>query len=81
MLSIHSSTRRIGEYVEEVTPRRWLSAFDESIGKQGTTPLPDVQLDFFMELYKKLFPNKAREDVELINWLNMKLGIVHTFQC
>lgn len=59
-----------GNTWKKLHAKRWLSAFDESIGKQGTTPLPDVQLDFFMELYKKLFPNKAREDVELINWLN-----------
>ncbi|MDO8774195.1 MAG: hypothetical protein Q7K57_36880 [Burkholderiaceae bacterium] len=50
--------------------KKWLKAYDECVEKEGLKALPDVQLDYFMELYDKLFTNKPSEERGLINWLN-----------
>lgn len=50
--------------------KKWLKAYDESIASQGLKELPNVQLDYFMELYDKLFVGKIDEQRSLINWLN-----------
>lgn len=50
---------------------KWLKAYDESIASQGLKELPNVQLDYFMELYDKLFIGKPDEQRSLINWLNV----------
>ena len=50
--------------------KKWLKAYDGSIASQGIKELPNVQLDYFMELYDKLFIGKPDEKRSLINWLN-----------
>ena len=50
--------------------KKWLKAFDESITSQGLRELPNVQLDYFMELSDKLFIEKIDEKRLLIKWLN-----------
>lgn len=50
--------------------KKWLKAYDESIASQGLKELPNVQLDYFMKLYDKLFIKKTDEQRSLINWLN-----------
>ena len=50
--------------------KKWLKAYDESIDSQGLKELPNVQLDYFMELYDKLFTGKPDEQRSLIYWLN-----------
>ena len=49
---------------------KWLKAYDESIDSQGLKELPNVQLDYFMELYDKLFTGKPDVQRSLIYWLN-----------
>lgn len=50
--------------------KKWLKAYDECVRTEGQKTLPDVQLDYFMELYDKLFRNKPSEERDLINRLN-----------
>ena len=50
--------------------KKWLKAYDSSIDSEGLVNLPDVQLDYFMELYDKLFTNKPDTQRSLIEWLN-----------
>jgi len=52
--------------------RKWLKAYDEG------SDLPDPQLDFFMELFDKLFDSDSGIDRCLILWLNeTRNGLVH----
>lgn len=50
--------------------KKWLKAYDESIASEGLKELPNAQLDYFMELYDKLFKGKPDEERSSINWLN-----------
>ena len=50
--------------------KKWLKAYDKSLESEGLEELPNVQLDYFMELYDKLFTNKPENQRTLINWLN-----------
>ena len=50
--------------------KKWLKAYDECVRTEELKALPDVQLDYFMELYDKLFKSKPSEERDLINWLN-----------
>lgn len=50
--------------------KKWLKAYDESLASEGLKELPNLQLDYFMELYDKLFINKPESQRGLINWLN-----------
>jgi|GEM_PF-1582281 len=50
--------------------KKWLKAYGDSRASEGLKDLPSVQLDYFMELYDKLFVNKPDTQRELINWLN-----------
>lgn len=44
--------------------KKWLKAYE------ANEDLPDVQLDYFMELYDKIFINKPADKRELVKWLN-----------
>ena len=50
--------------------KKWLKAYDESLANEGLKELPSPKLDYFMELYDKLFINKSENQRGLINWLN-----------
>lgn len=50
--------------------KKWLKAYGDSVASQGLKELPNVQLDYFMELYDKLFIGKPDEQRYLVNWLN-----------
>ncbi|HIF6043848.1 TPA: hypothetical protein ACX3G9_004354 [Vibrio parahaemolyticus] len=52
--------------------KKWQKAYDA--GEE----LPDPQLDFFLELYNKLFPKNIGLDLSLIEFLNeTRNGMVH----
>jgi hypothetical protein len=52
--------------------KKWQKAYDAG------EDLPDPHLDFFLELYGKLFPNTSGLDDSLINFLNeTRNGLVH----
>lgn len=52
--------------------KKWLAAYEQ--GKE----LPDPQLDFFMQLFDKLFDGDPKIDMDLIRWLNeTRNGVVH----
>lgn len=52
--------------------RKWLKAYDEG------ADLPEPQLDFFMELFDKLFDIGSGIDRRLISWLNeTRNGLIH----
>ena len=50
--------------------KKWLNSYNECIASQGLKDLPNVQLDYFMELYDKLFTSGATNQRDLIKWLN-----------
>jgi hypothetical protein len=52
--------------------KKWLAAYE--LGKE----LPDPHLDFFMQLFYKLFDGDPKIDRDLIEWLNeTRNGVVH----
>ncbi len=52
--------------------KKWLTAYDNGAN------LPDPQLDYFMELFDRLFGSESGIDRDLINWLNQsRNGLVH----
>lgn len=52
--------------------KNWQIAYDSKV------QLPDPQLDFFMELFDKLFPNSSPINRVLISWLNdTRNGLIH----
>jgi hypothetical protein len=52
--------------------KKWLEAYEK--GEE----LPDPQLDFFMELFDKLFPEDSGLNRHLIKWLNeTRNGLIH----
>lgn len=44
--------------------KKWLEAYEKN------EDLPDPQLDYFMQLYNRLFGNESEINRDLINWLN-----------
>lgn len=50
--------------------KKWLKVYDECIVSEGLKDFPKVQLDFFIELYDKLFKDKSNAQKKLIIFLN-----------